>query len=190
MTSSLAAAPGLIPRFLPRGGDQIIWRLRDRIPLGTESVMLSQSKRRATLLVSAESPQLDGITIFSREGTRYIVHSDGSPVRSLPSQITFRITASDLLQLNEEPTSIDANADIQAFLGDLTFVAKVFRGLDEVRFEPVSVRQVGLPLSVPADERIYRAAFDFGKLDVNDHVVLLVNTSDGTPIAKFFLQLD
>ena len=182
-------SPQLQMRALPRKGDEILWELHERVPLGTESLILKNEKRKTTLLASAEAPELEGITVFKRKGVRYVVHSDGTMVRRLPAQITFRVSASDALDLKEAPIKLDLDDDTEHFASNLKFVVKVFRGLDERKFEPIAVKQVGVPLSVPSSSRIYRASFDFGSLDVNDHVVLLVNTSDGAPIAKFFLQL-
>lgn len=91
----------------------------------------------------------------------------------------------------DKPFIVETRGSTRDFLRKLTFVARVFhRG--EVRsssLAPTALRQVGVPPEIPANERVYRASFDVGELSVDDHVVLEVNDSEGTPVTKFFLQL-
>jgi hypothetical protein len=180
-------------RFFPTKGDNILLRVSGRIPLGSDHIFLSSDHTRsASIMASAETPQFGTITVFEHHGHRYIVNGRGEPIERLPSHITFRVTASALLNLAEKPFRIDSKTPMQDFLKGLTFVARVFHPgeLKAQTVRPTSVRTVGVPLNIGANERVFRASFDVGPLSVRDHVVLDVNTADGTPVSKFFLQLN
>ena len=180
-------------RFFPSKGDNVLLRVSGRIPLGSDHIFLSSDHTRsASIMASAEAAQFGTITVFEHQGHRYIVNGRGEPIERLPSHLTFRVTASALLNLTEKPIRIDSNTPMQDFLKGLTFVARVFHPgeLEAKTVRPTSVRNVGVPLNIGADERVFRASFDVGPLSVRDHVVLEVNTADGTPVSKFFLQLN
>jgi hypothetical protein len=178
-------------RVFPAKGDNVLLHVSGRIPLGSDTLSLSSDQRNLSVMASAEAAQLGTITVFEHKGHRYIVNGRGEPVEHLPSHLTFRVTASTLLNLSEKPLRIDSKKPVQEVLKGLTFVARIFRPgeLEAKTVRPTSVRSVGIPLNIGADERVYRASFDVGAVSINDHVVLEVNTSDGTPVSKFFLQL-
>ena len=183
--------------FFPSKGDNVLLRVSGRIPLGSDNISLfspgtdPRLKRSATILASVEATELGNVTIFEHHGHRFIVNDRGEPLESLPSRLTFRVTASTLLNVTDKPYQIESKSPIQEFLRGLTFVARVFHPgeLDARTVQPLNVKSVGVPLNIGADERVFRASFDLGAVSIDDHVVLQVNTSDGTPVSKFFLQL-
>ncbi len=187
---SLKVRPGSELMF-PHKGDDIILRAHNSIPLGCESVQLLSDGRHATIMASAEVPQLRDITVFQHNKRRYVVQPNGEQVHHLPSHITFRVTASTLVELREKPFTVESRDSTLDFLRKLTFVARVFhRGeMHSESVKPESLRQIGVPPEIPAKERIYRASFEVGELSVDDHVVLEVNDAEGSPVTKFFLQL-
>ncbi|MBV9669370.1 MAG: hypothetical protein JOZ43_00310 [Acidobacteriales bacterium] len=185
---SLKARPHTM---LPGPKDPVLLRAHGRIPLGAESFLLGGAKRPATIMALAQLPQLGDILVFEHNHKKYVVHPDGSPVTQLPGHITFRITASSLVNVQDRPVTLDSHEPVEDFLRQLTFVARLSRAGDlfSTRVEPTRVRQIGIPPNIPAAERVYRAEFDLGKLSVDDHVVLEVNGENGEPLTKFVLPL-
>ncbi|HEY0566014.1 MAG TPA: hypothetical protein VGC88_10550 [Terriglobales bacterium] len=175
----------------PAKNDHVLLEWKKSMPLGCEAITIGKDKRRAAIMASIEAPDMDGVKVFTHDKQRYVIQRDGKVLQDLPSQITFRITASGLLDIADEAFPVESNASTDEFFKHLKFVARVFRNgdIDADIMQPMSLQNVGVPLDVPSDERVYRASFDFGKLSVNDHVVLLVNTDDGSPVAKFFMEL-
>ena len=178
-------------RLFPAKGDNILLRVDGQIPLGSESVLLASDGQRAAIMASLESPQLGAITVFEHKRSRFVIDGQGEPVRRLPAHLTFRVTASSLVRLAEEPYKLEVNTPIDAFLKELKFRARVSHPgeLVSTTLRPTSVRVVGVPLNIAAAERVYRASFDVGPLSVSDHVVLEVSSADGTLVSKFIFQL-
>lgn len=187
-------------RAFPAKGDNILLQSSGHIPLGADNVRLTSASptdndnkeaRRATIMASLEAPELGNITVFEHKGHHYVVNQHGDAVRSLPSRLTFRITASSLVEIADRPFDIESRMTVPEFLKTLSFTARIFRAsnMDCQVVHPASVRNVGIPLDIAAAERVYRASFDVGPLSVEDHVVLEVTTPDGAPVSKFFVQL-
>jgi hypothetical protein len=194
--SRFSAATGLkirnsTSRMFPHKGDSILLEAHSHIPLGADSVVLSSDRQRATIMASLECPELGNITVFQRADQRYVVKDNGEVVRQLPKRLTFRITASSLVQTSEKPLSLDVKAPLEEFLRKLTFVTKVYHRdtMDTRKLAPADVRHAGIPPEIAASERVYRASFDIGEVPIEDNVILEVNAEDGTPVTKFFLQL-
>ena len=178
-------------RLFPTKHDQVLLRTNGYIPLGAESFLVGESKHAATIMALVEAPQLGDVVVFRRGDRKHVVSPNGEEISRMPSHITFRVTASSIMQITDKPEKLDCKARMDDFLANLDFVARVFHpgdlSAEEVR--PLSVRIVGIPAEIAAAERVYRAEFDFGPLSVSDHIVLEVNDPDGSPVTKFFLQL-
>lgn len=177
--------------FFPVKGDNILLQANGRIPLGSDSIRLSSDRRSATIMASLEAPQLGAITVFEHGRRRYVVDAQGEPVRRLPAHLMFRVTASSLVELAEEPYQVDVKDPVLMFLKGLKFSARIFHSGELIpkTLSPSEVQVIGIPFDIAAAERVYRANFDVGALSVDDHVVLEVSSAEGTLISKFFLQL-
>lgn len=177
--------------FFPVKGDNILLQANGRIPLGADSVRLSSDRHSATIMASLEVPQLGAITVFEHGRRRYVVDEHGEPVRRLPMHLTFRVTASSLVELTEEPYQVDVKDPVLTFLKGLKFSARIFHSgeLISKTVGPSEVQVIGIPFDIAAAERVYRANFDVDALSVDDHIVLEVSSAEGTLVSKFFLRL-
>ena len=198
VASASSAGGGATPSLKVRGArvfptkhDQVLLRTNGYIPLGAESFQIGDSKHAATIMALAEAPQLGNLVVFQRGDRKHVVSPNGEEISRMPSHITFRVTASSIMQITDKPEKLDCKARMDDFLSKLDFVARVFHpgDLSAEVVRPLSVRIVGIPAEIAAAERVYRAEFDFGPLSVSDHLVLEVNDPDGAPVTKFFLQL-
>jgi hypothetical protein len=168
------------------------WAFNSTIPLGTDLLLLQPAKMPVSLLVSAESNEFKNWTLVEDgDGKRTVVGADGKPVKKMPSQITFRVTAGTKDKITEEQpypiTAVDSN--LNDFLLGLRFRLKIYRGMDVRVVEPQDTRIIGVPADEPYEERIFRTAFNVGDVDIRDRVVLEVfQAKSDQRISKFHLE--
>jgi len=166
------------------------WAFNSTIPLGTDLLVLRPSKLQVALMASAESEQFKSWRLIEENEKRRVIGSDGQPVKKMPGRITFRITAGTKDKLNDTPGySIETEANLNEFLLKLRFRVKIFRGIDARIVEPQEVKMIGIPADEPYNERIFRAAFDLGDVNIEDRVVLeVINGDTSQRISKFHLE--
>ncbi len=161
------------------------------IPLGTDNLLLEPSKTPLFLLVSAESRGFDGWREVD-EGAHHMLYApDGSPVRTYPEFIDFRVTASTRVRLPQEsPYPIPCRESVNSYLMSLRFRLKIFRGLQYSVLEPKMVRMIGVPADVPYDERIYRVSFKLPEVPLDERLMLEVLSPSGERVSKFHLEFN
>jgi len=166
------------------------WAFNSTIPLGTDLLVLRPSKLQVALMASAESEQFKTWRLIEENEKRRVVDLDGQPVRKMPSRINFRVTVGTKDKLTDTAGyPIETGANLNDFLLKLRFRVKIFRGMDARTVEPQEVRVIGMPADEPYNERIFRASFDVGDVNIDDRLVLEVIDGDTHQrISKFHLE--
>lgn len=165
------------------------WNLHNRIPLGSEALVLEPSHRAIQVLATAEAPQFEGWKLEGRRSNPMLLDVSDKPVKELPRTIDFRVTLSarDKI-LDSNPLPIESDKNVNDFLLDIHFQLQVFRGMDMREVRPVTITIIGIPADEPSDERIYRVRFDVGNARPDDRIVLLITDGSGKRISKFHLE--
>ena len=166
------------------------WAFHSTIPLGTDLLILQPSRQPVALMVSAESEEFKNWKLLEENNTRKIVDTKGHPVKKMPSHIAFRVTAGTKDKLSDTPAyPVATRSALNEFLLNLRFRIKIFRGIDTRIVQPEEVRLMGLPAEEPYDERIFRASFDLGDVNIDDRLVLeIFDGASEQRISKFHLE--
>ena len=161
------------------------------VPLGTESVRLQPGGHNIYLLASAECGSFEGLRRIGEARNARLVAADGSLLPYYPSEVAFRLTAStfDKPRTQDSPVDVNANQEVNSFLLNLRMRLKIFQGLDAYEIEPEEVDLIGMPATVPYNERIYRATFHLEHVPSDARIVLQVLDSSDQRIARFHLEL-
>lgn len=161
------------------------------VPLGLDCIRVMPSKKTVYLLASAENQTLDGLKISRDPHVARVLRVDGSEVKSYPSALDFRVTASalpnDFRGIDEY--EIQSKHSMNEFLLGLKFKLKVFQGLQMKTIAPANVKLIGVPSYEPYDERVYRVSFETPDLPVDARLVLEVYDSTGTRLTRFHLEM-
>ena len=186
LASSILIAQSDHTMTLRAGGT---WNLHNRIPLGSEALVLEPSHRAIQVLATAEAPQFEGWKLEGRRSNPMLLDVSDKPVKELPRTIDFRVTLSarDKI-LDSNPLPIESDKNVNDFLLDVHFQLQVFRGMDMREVSPVTTTIIGMPADEPSDERIYRVHFDVGNARPDDRIVLLITDGSGKRISKFHLE--
>jgi hypothetical protein len=202
MVKNLSPRPAsiLVPLFVlgcilaasagsPAPSDDGVFWLRAPLPLGNEEYKLKSIKRDFYIMASLENASMDGVRVDRKQGR--VFQSDGTPMRTYPPVLEFRVSASGLDHriLLGKGFQVDSGKDLNSYLLNLRFQLKVFHGLNKRELKPLSVRVIGVPADLPYDERIYRVAFELPDVPVEDRVVLNVLSPEGECLSKFHLEL-
>lgn len=168
-----------------------VFAYNGRIPLGIESFRLQPAGREFYLMASVENPAFDGLyRVTDHNGHDHLFTGTNKPVTFYPSRVQFRVTASSREKLVEDhPFDTHAKVGVDDLMAHLRFRLKVFHALEYRYVKPSVVEDVGLPMDVPYDERIYRIGFDLGKVPIEDRVVMEVFSPTGERLCKFHLDL-
>lgn len=166
------------------------WAFNSTIPLGTDLLVLQPSKEHVALMASAESEQFKSWKLIEENDKKKILGADGEPVKKMPSHVVFRITAGTKDKLTDtQAYPVPTEANLNDFLLSLRFRVKIFRGIDARIVEPQEVRLIGMPADETYNERIFRASFDLGDVNIEDRVVLeVIDGNTDQRISKFHLE--
>jgi hypothetical protein len=159
-------------------------------PLGVETLKLEPAEKLVNLMVSAASPELEGIRRVPHGAAPMLVAADGKPVLNFPSELVFRITASaggDQLDPDSLPT--ETKLAPEDYILHLRFRLKVFHDLDSWIVEPQSQEMIGMPAEIQYSERIYLVRFHVPNLPATDRITLEVLDEDGKRVTHFHLEL-
>jgi hypothetical protein len=161
------------------------------VPLGLEAIQILPTKKRVYLLASVENQTLDGLQVNRAPHVGSVSRSDGSPVKSYPAGLDFRVTASALPNdfRGVDQDEVTTHESMNDFLLGLKFKLKVFRGLHMQQLTPSNVKLIGVPAYETYEERVYRVTFDTPDLPVDARLVLEVYDADGTRLTRFHLEM-
>jgi hypothetical protein len=165
------------------------WHLHSRVPLGSDTLLLSPSHEVVSILALAESPQFEGWSLALDHEKPALLDASGKPVQALPRVITFRVTAGTRDKVMDgNPLPLNVSQDLNSFLLGLHFEAEIFRGMQMRRLQPVSAAMIGVPANETSDERIYRVKFNLGNVRPDDRIALIVSDANGQRLTKFHLE--
>jgi len=165
------------------------WHLHSRIPLGSDSLLLQPGHHVVEMLASAESPEFEGWRLQSEKRNAMLLDGSGTPVHTLPSSISFRVTVGTRDKLADaNPMPWECSKNLNDFLLDVHFEIQVFRGMEKREVGPAKVTMIGVPAEEPSDERIYDVSFNLGEVRPDDRIVLLLLDGSGRRLSKFHLE--
>lgn len=139
------------------------------------------------LIGSLESPSWNGLHIV---GHHRLATANGRSIRTYPTPLIFRVTASlHPPSLAEVDTSdLDAPRRVDDLLDHLRFVVRINHNLQQWQYPAKHVRSIGLPLSDAYPERTYEIIFRPARPIPFSYIICLdVYGPDGTRLAKFYL---
>ncbi len=162
----------------------------NRIPLGIEGFFVRPVRRTLYVMGTARSTFFQGWQLRERDGRRRVETADGIPVQYFPRSLSFRITATALVQplLQVDRDFLDNVDDLNRYLLQLGFRIRIFHGLQVKSIEPERVEVIGMPADIPYEERVYRASFILPEVPIEDRIVLEVLNPDGERLCKFHLD--
>jgi hypothetical protein len=164
--------------------------INGRVPLGIESFRLHPANQDFYLIASAENPMFAGMRRVTDGEHEKLVGGNGKPVTFYPEWVQFRLTASSREKIiDDKPFATESNLPLEDLFVNLHFRMKIFHGLEYRYIHPSYVEDVGMPRSVPYNERIYRIGFQIGKVPIEDRVVMEVFSPSGERLCKFHLDL-
>ncbi len=187
-----SAAAGTPPKAPVAADPNVELEFHSLMPLGFEALQLMPARSPVVLLATAEASAWDGWRRIAGPAEHGIVTREGAPVAHFPAALDFRVTAT---ARGLRPDVVDApwptawRAQPNEFLRSLRFRLLVHHNLEVTAFEPVAVKNIGVPEDVPYDERIYRVSFALPEVAITDRLVLETSTTEGARVCKFHLEL-
>lgn len=161
-----------------------------RIPLGIETFRVQPAKQDFYLMASAENPAFVGLRRVTEREKLHLISRDGKIVSAYPERVQFRLTASSREKILEDhPFGTSTDMPLDELFVKLRFRLKIFHGLEYRYVDPAFVDDVGVPRSLPYNERIYRIGFNMGHVPIEDRVVMEVFSPTGERLCKFHLDL-
>lgn len=167
---------------------------RSLIPLGSEVFSFSSTKEQQEFYViaSATNAEFDGEQVWVDGDHHVLKTASGAPVKSYPREVSFRISVSERggFLVVDSPFPVQSHANsFNDFISSLKFEMRIFHALRCRVLHPTKIAHIGIPLDVPANERVYRVTFDLGDVPISDRIVMHVLTPDGDRMAKFNFDL-
>jgi hypothetical protein len=180
----VGAAIGLCsPNLVAAGKDDVL----ATAPLGMESLLPRPHGQAFAIYASVE-----GIELSQLQPTATKSASARPKLQSLPSTLSFRVTATTMGIGNvdtAQAASFEAGIETAKLMAGLQFRLRVAPGgLHVERLEPADVRMIGVPADVPYGERIYRVTFHSEPLPPTARLVLEVSAPNGELLCKFPLE--
>lgn len=177
-------------RFVSQEEEQVFF-LRTPVPLGADAYHLTPTNKHFYLLACLEDPEFDGVRVSRVRPDQSVVDASGNHWEKYPSHLNFRVTATAMGDVLSNLDSYDINetGNLNEFLLGLKFRLKIYRGLNLRIVQPTSLKVIGVPADVPAEERVFRVSFDTKDLPVDDRLVLEVLTPGGQLLSRFHLEL-
>jgi hypothetical protein len=168
----------------------VFW-LKTPLPLGAEAYHLLPMNRQFYLLACIEDPRFDNLHVSRVRSSLFVVDAAGRNWQNYPAELNFRVTATGMADVlnNLDSSEIKENGDFNSFLLGLKFRLKVYRGLKMSIIQPSSLKLIGMPADLPADERVFRISFYTHNLPVDDRLVLEVLSPGGQLLSRFHLEL-
>lgn len=153
-------------------------------------VRLQPSHADVSFLGLIECPQMEGAQRVSQGVNASLVSAEGLPIKRFPRQLSFRVTATLRKTLLDGPTeTVTTSYDPRAFLLKLRFKLKIYHGLERREVFPRSVKNLGMPVDLSYDERIFRVSFDLDNVPVSDRLVLVILSPRNEVLTHFTFGL-
>ncbi|ABF41880.1 hypothetical protein Acid345_2879 [Candidatus Koribacter versatilis Ellin345] len=167
---------------------------RSLIPLGSEIFAYSHHGEHETfyIMASTSNREFDGQGLYADGQRRVLKLANGNPVEHYPRELHFRVSVSERggYAPIDPPMPVDSHySTFGEFISSLKFEMRVFHALKARLVKPTRVTQIGMPVDVPSNERIYDVAFDLGEVPISDRLVMHVLTAEGDRLAKFNVDL-
>ncbi|HUQ49784.1 MAG TPA: hypothetical protein VM056_03635 [Terriglobales bacterium] len=160
-------------------------------PMGGDTVQLMPAKARLQILASMESKELEGVRQIRDGEDEFLRGPDGSAFKWYPKDLKFRFSiGSSLVAIEKNPIHFETADAVNDFQATLRFQLKIFTGLKSEVLTPVETKMIGMPASVPYDQRIYSVRFQLpNELPARERMRLEVLDRYGNLVTKFQVQL-
>ena len=159
-------------------------------PLGTETMVLKPSGDRLSMLLSLDSAFMDGATKVMDGGKAVLRQVDGTVLERFPSEISFRFTIGSRTYLQDkDPNVLETKLSASDIQDHVQFELLVFDGLQEVSLKPKEVTMLGVPASIPYNERIYKVTFPVDHVSMQRRMKLLILDPGGNRLVKYQLAI-
>jgi hypothetical protein len=165
-------------------------RFRAITPLGSDALILQPSKTVVSMMLTLECKELEDMRLVERDSHRAVLNPDGTQVTKYPDNIKFRFTIGSRTPPSESnPLEVKISGTPDDFESHLHFRLKVFHGIESHELTPVEEKIIGVPASMPYDERIYSISFKLNDVPAEDRIMFEVLDNSGARVAKFQMQL-
>jgi len=142
------------------------------------------------MMLTLECKEMEDMRLVERDSHRAVLNPDGTQVTKYPENIKFRFTIGSHMQPSESsPLEVRIPGTPDDFESHLHFRLKVFHGIESHEITPVEQKIIGVPASMPYDERIYSIAFKLNDVPAEDRIMFEVLDNSGARVAKFQMQL-
>ncbi|HUQ50381.1 MAG TPA: hypothetical protein VM056_06680 [Terriglobales bacterium] len=160
-------------------------------PMGGDTVQLMPAKARLQILASMESKELEGVRQIRDGADEFLRGPDGRAFMWYPKDLKFRFTiGSSMVSVEKNPIHFETADAVNDFQATLRFQLKIFTGLKSEVLAPVETKMIGVPASVPYDQRIYSVRFQLpNELPARERMRLEVLDRYGNLVTKFQVQL-
>lgn len=164
---------------------------RHHTPMGGDALILLPSKKRLQLLATLESKELEGVRQIRYGRDEFLRGPDGGPFRFYPKELRFRFSIGQKVTFVEKnPNPIETQDTPDQFQSNLHFQLKLFDGLKAEVITPEEAKMIGVPKSIPYDQRIYSVRFKLPReVPSHERLKLEVYDRNGNQVAKFQVQL-
>jgi hypothetical protein len=160
------------------------------MPLGEDALILQPSKTLVGMMLTMECKELEDVRLVERDSHRVILNPDGTQLTKYPENLKFRFTiGSHTRPLDPSPLEVRISGTPDDFQSHLHFRLKVFHGIESRAITPAEEKIIGVPPSMPYDERIYSISFKLNDVPAEDRVMFEVLDSSGARVGKFQMQL-
>lgn len=172
------------------GKDNVRQAFTARTPLGSDNLRLVPANSNICVMVTLDTDAMGNLWRVNDKKGIYVQDSSGKRVKTYPKQLSFRITAGTKSKLQENiPHEIETSLDARQFVSRLRYRLKIFHGLETRTVEATEIKNIGVPVNLPYDERIWHVTFPVENVSVDDRLMLEVLGPDGNRISKFHMEL-
>lgn len=161
-----------------------------RTPLGSDNLRLMPANADICILVTLDTKAMGSLWRVLDNNKVFVQDSSGKKMKTYPSELSFRVTAGSKSKLQENtPHEVETALDPQQFVSRLRFRLKIFHGLETRTVEATEIKNIGVPVNLPYDERIWKVTFPLDKVLVEDRLMLEVLDAEGNRLSKFHMEL-
>jgi hypothetical protein len=165
-------------------------RYLSTMPLDNELIELLPARQKLTMMLTWDCPEIEGWELMTKDDKKLVRDIQGKQVEFYPERLRFRFTIGSKTMLQgRTPLPYDTPLNAQQLAAGLRFQLKRFHEIQSQTFAPISQEMIGVPATIPYDERIYRIEFRIPKVRLEDRFALEVVDANGSRVAKFPVYL-